>query len=203
MTMGRKLFLEAWLRKKARSSGRPAADFWWHECRHTYGDIKVNLRIGLFLYDGTESSKYQKPRPIATNIYSLPPTVGELGVLLEYNHTYPAESQSSSPRLPLRYEHSVASLADPTFSSAASAATLPPNSRSSYLPPATKMTSREHGESTWAIIASAPPLQQQLRRPLQNLLQELSPANLYALIPSNDGSATPETHPCGDCGHST
>lgn len=99
ITMGRKLFLEAWLREKARSSGGPAADFWWHECRHTYGDIKVKLRIGLFLYDGTESSKYQKPTPVSSFIFFLSPTVGELGALLDYNLTYPVESQSSSPRL--------------------------------------------------------------------------------------------------------
>lgn len=104
LTIGRKCSLEVWLReKKARSPGNngPAADFWWHECRHSYGDINIELRIGLFLYDGTEASRFRSVRGqrVANKIFSMPPMAGELGVLLEYRHTYPLESPCSSPRL--------------------------------------------------------------------------------------------------------
>lgn len=104
ITIGRKRLLEAWLReKKARSSAGdgPAADFWWHECRHAYGDIDIEARIGLFLYDGAESSNYSPgSAKSAVNLAVTPaPMVGDLGALLEYRHTYPSESQCSSPRL--------------------------------------------------------------------------------------------------------
>jgi hypothetical protein len=59
MTIEKKLQIETQLREDARKthgSDYPAADFWWHQCRHIYGDgdIKIEVRIGLFLYDGKE-----------------------------------------------------------------------------------------------------------------------------------------------------
>ena len=58
LTIGKKRQIVARLQEDARktyANGRPAADFWWHECRQIYGNIQVELRIGLFLYDGTEA----------------------------------------------------------------------------------------------------------------------------------------------------
>lgn len=63
LTIGRKRAIEAWLQEKedkAQYLGnqRPAAGFWWHTCRHTYGDIEIQVHIGIFLYDGTERRNY-------------------------------------------------------------------------------------------------------------------------------------------------
>lgn len=60
-TIGNKRQIEARLRDdahKAHGNDRPAADFWWHKCRHIYGDIEVEMQIGLFFYDGTEPTRY-------------------------------------------------------------------------------------------------------------------------------------------------
>lgn len=103
MTIGKKRQIEARLREDVRKTygnDRPAADFWWHKCRHIYGDIELELQIGLFLYDGTESPRFTtRCATIKTNIFSMPPREGELGVLLEYRHTYPSTSLRTSPRL--------------------------------------------------------------------------------------------------------
>ena len=103
LTIGKKRQIEARLREGVRktcSNGRPAADFWWHKCRHIYGDIEIELQIGLFLYDGKESNRFSvKCITTETNILSRPPRVGDLGVLLEYHHTYPSTSLTASPRL--------------------------------------------------------------------------------------------------------
>ena len=103
MTFGKKRQIEARLREDVRKTcgnGRPAADFWWHECRHIYGDIELGLRIGLFLYDGTESNRFNvKCITTKTNIFTMPPRIGDLGVLLEYRHTSPSASLRTSPRL--------------------------------------------------------------------------------------------------------
>ncbi|KAI4212858.1 MAG: hypothetical protein L6R36_009474 [Xanthoria steineri] len=103
MTMSKKRLMEAWLRQKQRRSKKPgpAADFWWHECRHVYGTIEIETKIGLFLYDGTERRRYtDRCVSVGTNISRRPPRVGELGVLLEYRHRYPSSSPESnrSPR---------------------------------------------------------------------------------------------------------
>ena len=100
LTIGKKRLIEAWLREKARSNRSPAADFWWHECRHVYGAIEIDTKIGLFLYDGTERPKYTpRCRTSGTHIFRHLPRVGDLGVLLDYHHRYPSSTKHSSPRL--------------------------------------------------------------------------------------------------------
>lgn len=103
MTIAKKRQIEARLREDARKThgnDRPAADFWWHKCRHIYGDIEVELQIGLFLYDGTESTRFGiRCVTTNTNIFTMPPRAGDLGALLEYRHTYPSTSWRTSPRL--------------------------------------------------------------------------------------------------------
>ncbi|KAI4217786.1 MAG: hypothetical protein LQ349_009028, partial [Xanthoria aureola] len=101
MTVGKKRLLEAWLRQKQgrwKKQG-PAADFWWHECRHVDGAIEIETKIGLFLYDGTERRRYtNRCVSVGTNVSRRPPRVGELGVLLEYRHRYPSSPASSLSR---------------------------------------------------------------------------------------------------------
>lgn len=102
LTMSKKRLIEASLRESAQPSGHkhPAANFWWHECRHTYGDVEIEMRIGLFLYDGTETAKWRiRHWSNTTKIYAFTPEMGELGAIIEYRHTYPSRSQSSAPRL--------------------------------------------------------------------------------------------------------
>ena len=83
LPIGKKRLIEAWLREKARSDNSPAADFWW-----------------LFLYDGTERPKYTpRCRTSGTHIFRRAPRVGDLGVLLDYQHRYPSSTKHSSPRL--------------------------------------------------------------------------------------------------------
>ena len=101
LTIGKKRQIEARLREDVRKiygNDRPAADFWWHKCRHVYGDIEVVLQIGLFLYDGTERTRFGiRCTTTNTNIFIMPPRAGDLGVLREYRHTYPATSWRTSP----------------------------------------------------------------------------------------------------------
>ncbi|KAL9101975.1 MAG: hypothetical protein Q9163_002833 [Psora crenata] len=103
MSIGKKRQIEARLREdawKIHGSNYPAADFWWHTCRQIYGDIELEVRIGLFLYDGTEGTRFRNKNTTSkTNIFNMPPRIGELGVLLEYRHSYPSTSVSISPRL--------------------------------------------------------------------------------------------------------
>ena len=102
LTIGKKHSIEAWLRGRAQSLGNgcPAADFWWHQCQHTFSEVEIQTKIGIFLYDGTEDPRFRiEFATIGTNILSLPPLAGELGVLLEYHHTYPLNSTCPSPRL--------------------------------------------------------------------------------------------------------
>ena len=106
MTIGKKLQMEARLREdaveawKTHKDDRPAADFWWHECRHTYGEINVELKIGLFLYSGTKDPKYGIGYyTVDTNALNFPPRLGDLGALLEYRYTYPSTSSRTSSRL--------------------------------------------------------------------------------------------------------
>jgi len=81
-----------------------AADFWWHQCRHIYGDIELELQVGLFLYDGTERTRRGLQALISgTNIFTMPPRAGDVGVLLEYRHIYPSASLRTSPRLLCRH----------------------------------------------------------------------------------------------------
>lgn len=94
MAFGKKRQIEAQLRedaRKAHGSDYPAADFWWHRCKHTYGDgdITIEVRIGLFLYDGKEPQPMGKHVTVGTHIRKTRPRVGELGVLLHYRHTFP------------------------------------------------------------------------------------------------------------------
>ena len=104
LTVGKKRSIEALLRERARSLGKghPAADFWWHQCQYTYGDVAIQTKIGIFLYDGTEDGR-SHPEPVThgtnTSIFSLPPLAGQLGILLDYHHIYPLSSTSSTPRL--------------------------------------------------------------------------------------------------------
>lgn len=103
MTIGKKRQIEARLREDARKTygnDHPAADFWWHKCRHIYGDIELELQIGLFLYDGREATRHSARHiTTKTNIFTMPPRAGDLGVVLEYRHTYPSMSLRTSPRL--------------------------------------------------------------------------------------------------------
>lgn len=102
LTMGKKRQIEAQLRGDARKihdNGRPAADFWWHKCRHVYGGIEVELQIGLFLYDGAEYINPTNRAALGTHIYNDPPTKGDLGALLEYRLIFPSKSETESPRL--------------------------------------------------------------------------------------------------------
>lgn len=103
LTIGKKRQIEARLPEDVRKiygNDCPAADFWWHKCRHVYGDIEVELQIGLFLYDGTERTRFGiRCTTTNTNIFIMPPRAGDLGVLREYRHTYPVTSWRTSPRL--------------------------------------------------------------------------------------------------------
>jgi len=102
MTIGKKRRIEARLREDKRSThgdDRPAAVFWWHKCRHIYGDIDLELQIGFFLYDEPDPNRDSVGVRHKTNMYGKPPRAGDLGVLLEYRHTYPSTSLRTSPRL--------------------------------------------------------------------------------------------------------
>lgn len=108
LTVGKKHQIEARLREhawKIHANGRPAADFWWHECRQVYGNVQVELRIGLFLYDGTEVVDPASLGAHGTWILNWAPRIGHLGALLEYRLTFPSQSETESPRLlcPHRY----------------------------------------------------------------------------------------------------
>lgn len=102
LTVGKKRQIESRLREDAQEvhlNGRPAADFWWHECRQVYGDVQVELRIGLFLYDGTESIGYLNGRiALGAWIINDPPMKGQLGALLEYRLTFPSQYETGCPR---------------------------------------------------------------------------------------------------------
>ena len=101
LTIGKKRQIIARLRegKKFHADGRPAADFWWHECRQIYGNVQMELRIGLFLYDGTKAIDPARPGAYGTWIFNWTPIKGALGVLLEYRLTFPLQSAEQSPRL--------------------------------------------------------------------------------------------------------
>ena len=101
LTIGKKRQIVARLREEERvhADGRPAADFWWHECRQIYGNVQMELRIGLFLYDGTEVIDPASPGAYGTWIFNWTPIKGDLGALLEYRLTFPLQSATQSPRL--------------------------------------------------------------------------------------------------------
>jgi len=103
MTIGKKRRIEAWLwddAQKPHGNDHPAAVCWWHKCRHIYGDIELELEIGLFLYSKLDLTRYISPCITnQSNIFAMPPRVRELGVLLDYRHTYPSTSLRTSPRL--------------------------------------------------------------------------------------------------------
>jgi hypothetical protein len=101
LTMGKKRQIVNRLLENARMDNkvRPAADFWWHMCRHVYNDIELKLQIGLFLYDGTENYWDKRKIAVGSHILHMPPTKGDLGALLEYRLTFPSKSETKSPRL--------------------------------------------------------------------------------------------------------
>lgn len=100
ITMGQKRLIEDRLREKVRPKVSPAADFWWHECRHVYGAIEIDIKIRLFLYDGTERRHFNhRCITLGSKVEHEPPLFGHLGVLFEYRHKYPSSPQYSSPRL--------------------------------------------------------------------------------------------------------
>lgn len=103
MTFAKKRRIEAWLREKAQdtgSDGHPARNFWSHECRHTYGEIKVEMQVALFLYDGTELAQFG-PNCISGDPTTLnsQPMRGQLGAVFKYRHIFPTASEQRSPRL--------------------------------------------------------------------------------------------------------
>lgn len=100
MTIGKKRQIEARLREDALKNQSSAVDFKWHRCQHIYGDVELKIRIGIFLYDGTERTRtMNRCANDKTNILSMPPRIGELGVVLECLHTFPSKSLGASPRL--------------------------------------------------------------------------------------------------------
>ena len=100
LTPRKKKYLETQLRQTAQSPPRGgnlpvAADFWWHQCQHSYnnGAVKLDIRIGIFLYNGTEREQWGKWcefYTFKTNISSEPPQADRLGVLIDYCYTYPS-----------------------------------------------------------------------------------------------------------------
>lgn len=108
LTMGKKSQIEARLREdagKIHGNNRPAADFWWHKCRHIYDDLEVELQIGLFLYDGTECTNKMRWLTLESRIFNGPPLIGNLGALLEYRLTFPSNSEANCPRLLCPHGH--------------------------------------------------------------------------------------------------
>ena len=111
ITLRKRNSLEAYLRQKVQNvpgNDRPvAADFWWHQCEHTYsgGAIKLEIKIGIFLYNGTEREHWFRQRLLndRMNFWSAPPQIGKLGVIIRYRHTYPSRLREMpcerSPRL--------------------------------------------------------------------------------------------------------
>ena len=104
LTFSKKLRIEAELadniQRQGRKSTNPAAEHaWWHQCRHTYGAVEIDLRIKLFLYDGISASTIGPQHHNFTDIPMMEPKPGSLGAILEYRHTYPTGPSFSTPRL--------------------------------------------------------------------------------------------------------
>ena len=112
LTRRRKRCLESQLRQNAKARPREgdppvAANYWWHQCQHSYcdGAFKLDIRIGVFLYDGTGSEALwaclEGIFSGSTRIVAEAPQTGRLGVLIDYRYTYPSsKSLKLSKRAP-------------------------------------------------------------------------------------------------------
>lgn len=74
MTPWKKRRIQAKLRKLEHDNNNHS---WWHICRHVYGDIRLEIKLGFCSYDDD----------------------GELGVAIDYHFTQPFDSSSVSPRM--------------------------------------------------------------------------------------------------------
>lgn len=103
LTIGKTRRIVAQLRENARKTHAndccPTADFWWHECRQMYGNVQVELRIGFFLYDGTEVIVPGSQGAPGKWIFNWTPIKGDLGAVLEYRLTFPLQPNPLQPKI--------------------------------------------------------------------------------------------------------
>lgn len=91
LTIAKKREIEARLHEIAMlayGQPHPVAHMGWHVCQHTYGDLRVELRISLYLNDASRTLDIASSIPPSTrNFPPLPYGADRLRVRIDYRHT--------------------------------------------------------------------------------------------------------------------